>query len=306
MKLSDTVFLTTIFPVSEEYLNVFFSSLQKQTTKKFDVLVVNDGITNFALYKEKYFNLNILEIISKKSPAKNRQIGIKKCVELGYKNIIFGDSDDYFSDNRIYESIRSLENNDIAINELNIFYHNNKINDFFLKHLKNTNSLDDNFLVSNVFGFSNISIRTEIIPSIVDIDNELIAVDWFFMTTIFLQKKYRIKFLKDVKTYYRQYSYNTIGLSLKLTEQKLNLGLKVKREHYSSLINYCKKNNLSKYYITFNDKLSEINDLNTKLIDPSFKKRYIEIVNLNIEKIFTGWWSEIITIKEYNRYENSN
>ena len=40
-------FLTTIFPMEEEYLKDFFNSLLQQTYKEFDILVVNDGYENF-------------------------------------------------------------------------------------------------------------------------------------------------------------------------------------------------------------------------------------------------------------------
>ena len=45
-------FLTTVFPMKTEYLYDFFDSLQKQTYKKFNIIVVNDGYENFEEIKK--------------------------------------------------------------------------------------------------------------------------------------------------------------------------------------------------------------------------------------------------------------
>ena len=47
-------FLTTIFPMNKKYLCDFFDSLQTQTDKNFDVVIVNDGYDDFRKFKNKY------------------------------------------------------------------------------------------------------------------------------------------------------------------------------------------------------------------------------------------------------------
>jgi len=59
MKKSKIAFLTTIFPASKPYLPAFFKSLQKQTKKDFDIIVINDGVISYN--PEKYKPLNIVE-----------------------------------------------------------------------------------------------------------------------------------------------------------------------------------------------------------------------------------------------------
>ena len=304
MKQSDTTFLTTVFPASEEFLSSFFVSLQNQTCKDFDVLVINDGISNFQTIKERYFDLNIIEVISLSSPAKNREVGIKKAIELGYKYIIFGDSDDYFSFNRIGETIKSLEKNDFVFNDLTLFSTKYKNKSFLSKSIKNIRLIQENILNSNVFGFSNIGIRSDIINPNINFDSNLIAVDWFFTSTLLIQKNYRIIFLDNVQTFYRQHSTNTVGMSLILTNQKLNLGLNVKLNHYSALIIFCQINNLYDKVQTFENKLMQIQQLKYKLQDTLFLKRYIEVVNYHLKDIFSGWWSEILTLEDFYKYEN--
>lgn len=300
------VFITTIFPASEEYLDDFFISLEGQTYKSFDVLVINDGIKKFELFKQKYHNLNIIEFISEQTPAKNREAGINKALELNYEYFIFGDSDDYFSENRVEKALESLIENDIAFNDLTIFSKNDKVESFFDKNIIQINKFGDRFLDSNVFGLSNVALRSEILEEKVNFDNALIAVDWYFVTTLLIQKKLKTQFLDNVQTYYRQYIGNTIGMSLQLDEHKLNLGISVKEKHYSTLIKYCQRNNLYKYSPIFEKKLNQTLILREKIQDLFLKKKYIDVVNKNLYKIFNGWWSEIITLEDYKKYENTN
>lgn len=304
MKKSNTVFLTTIFPASEEYLDEFFISLQNQSNKNFDVLVVNDGIRNFSTYITKYSNLNIIEFISELSPAKNREVGINKVLELGYDYLIFGDSDDYFSENRIAKTLIALKESEIIINNLTILGKKERIDSFFSIYPKTTQNISNNFYDSNIFGLSNIAISSSVLKEPASFNEGLIAVDWFFISSLLIQERYSIKFIEDTQTYYRQYDNNTIGMSLLLNEEKLNLGIRVKITHYTALIKYCQTNNLHKYSFIFENSLGNINNLQKKLEDSIFKKQYIEIVNFNIEDIFTGWWSEIISLEKYYEYKN--
>jgi glycosyltransferase involved in cell wall biosynthesis len=306
MKQSKTVLLTTIYPAAKNFMDSFFESLQKQTYKNFDILVINDGFKNFSSHKTQYSDLNLIEILSSESPAKNREVGIKKVIELGYKFLIFGDSDDFFSENRIQESIKALKHNDIVINELTLYKDDNYCVDNFLKNnLDDTNPLNENIIDGNIFGFSNIAIRVNIIEQPIDFNSQIIAVDWFFISTLFLQNKWlNIIFLKDVVTYYRQYNSNTIGYSLMLDRKKLDMGLKVKYIHYMTLINYCEKYNYNNLIGVYKEKFKQIKNLNKKLINKSFKNKYICVVNSNIDKIFSGWWSEIIMLEDFYNYEN--
>nr|WP_262914707.1 hypothetical protein [Gelidibacter sp. F63206] len=284
----------------------FFISLQNQTNADFDVLVINDGIKNFETYKAKYASLNIIEVKAAESPAKNREIGINTVLELGYKCIVFGDSDDYFSENRIKRSIKSLEENDLVFNELTVFGESFRIENFLAKEIKNLDRIQETIFDGNVFGLSNIAVRSEMILRKLDFDKNLIAVDWFFITTLLIQNNYKIKFLGDVQTYYRQYNNNTIGMSLLLTDQKLELGIKVKEIHYSALIRYCNTYALESYTTLFENKLKQIQNLKVELKNDAFKRRYIKFINSNFKAVFTGWWSEIINLETYFKYENKN
>ena len=92
--------------MKENFLIDFFDSLTRQTCNNFDVVVVNDGYSNFDKLKSKYSMLNILELEYSNTPAKNREYGINYCINNKYDVLVFGDSDDYFSDNRVEFSLK--------------------------------------------------------------------------------------------------------------------------------------------------------------------------------------------------------
>jgi glycosyltransferase involved in cell wall biosynthesis len=306
MKNNDVAFLTTVYPAAEGFLDEFFNSLQKQTEKHFDVIIINDGIKNLQSYKSRYNELNIIEKKVSSLPAKNREIGIKAVINLGYEYIIFGDSDDYFSENRIEKTIMALNANHLVINELTLFSKYSEQKDFLKNNLKNMDSPQENILNGNVFGFSNIGIRSEVINPQFNLTSDLIIIDWFFVASILLKKDCQIQFLNDVYTYYRQHSSNTIGMSKVLTKNKLEFSLLVKQKHYDELLKFCKINHLDKDFRTFEVKLKEMKALKKKLSNSIFREKYIALVNANIDEIFSGWWSEIISLEEVDYYEDKN
>lgn len=206
-------FLTTIFPMNNKYLYDFFNSLETQTYKKFDIIVVNDGYETFNFFKEKYNKLNIVELKYSDTISKNREYGINYVIKSNYDILIFGDSDDYFSSNRIELSIELLSKFDIVVNDLSLFDDNSiYISKYISNRIENKTEIDFEFIKDkNIFGLSNTAINLHIIDK-VEFDKDLVAVDWFLYKYL-LKLKYSAIFTNEAETYYRQYENNTIGLN---------------------------------------------------------------------------------------------
>ena len=208
-------FLTTIFPMNDKYLYDFFDSLQRQTYKFFDIIVINDGYQNFNILTEKYNKLNIIELKYSSTIAKNREYGINYVIDNNYDILIFGDSDDYFMENRIEKSIEMLESYDIIVNDLSLFDEDGVfIEKYISNRIKNKTEIDFKFVEDkNIFGLSNTAVNVSILDK-VQFDKDLIAVDWFLYKSL-LKLKYSAIFTNETETYYRQYANNTIGLDTK-------------------------------------------------------------------------------------------
>jgi len=212
--MRNVAFLTTIFPMKGQFLIDFFDSLSKQTYDNFDVVVVNDGYDNFYDVKIKYQNLSIIELPYSGTPAKNREYGINYCIECKYDILIFGDSDDYFSNNRVELSLNILNSNDIVVNDVSLFDDRGVYETMYI-----SNRLSDNSKVNysyiknkNIFGLSNTALKINILSK-VSFDKDLVAVDWYLYKGL-LKNGCKAIFTNKAITYYRQYAFNTIGLQV--------------------------------------------------------------------------------------------
>ena len=233
--LNKVAVLTTVFPMKEEYLCSFFESLEKQTCKKFDVIVVNDGYAAFEELSYRYSSLEIVELVSSGTPSKNRERGINYVKQNAYDVVVLADSDDYFEINRIEVSLKCLSDADVVVNDLSLFSHDKVYNESYLSNrLVNNQSLTINDIrEKNFFGFSNTAFKLCAINSVA-FDPELIAVDWYFFSCLLLEGNEAV-FTNETRTYYRQYQGNTIGLG-ELTKKMLLRGLQVKRKQYELMI----------------------------------------------------------------------
>lgn len=296
MKKRVVVFIT-IFPAIKHFLDDFFKSLQQQTFQDFDILVVNDGLRNFDYYKKKY-PFNIIEYHSQKSPAKNRELGINKAINLGYDFLIFSDVDDFFSPNRIEETVKYLANNDFVYNELTLINSEGKI--IVEKYIDSKINLTKfDIYQGNLFGLSNTGICLNLFDEYIQIPKELIAVDWYLFSIIMLQKNVKYTFIPNVITYYRQYESNTVGFVDKFDEKRILKSIKVKKIHYQEMVNFCKRSGKMSAKDIYQNKLNQIKSLEIKLNDKNVLQEYLSIVNNNFNRFNTGWWSEIIEINKF-------
>ncbi|CAN1606812.1 K16698 tuaG; teichuronic acid biosynthesis glycosyltransferase TuaG [Candidatus Pelagibacterales bacterium] len=232
--MKSVAFLTTIFPQNEKFLKSFLDSLSAQTYKDFDLVIVNDSFKNLNYYKDLYSNLNIVNINSSGTSAKNREVGINYCIEKNYDILIFGDSDDYFKNNRIEKSIKILNQADIVVNDLSLFNENTVYNKRYLSNrVKNLQIIEFEFIKNkNIFGFSNSAIKLFNQKKLF-IPNDLVAVDWYIFSN-FLLKGYKAVFTDETISFYRQYEQNIIGLK-QLDEKSFNKVKNIKIQHFKAL-----------------------------------------------------------------------
>lgn len=230
-----TSVLTTVFLMDPGYLTQMFNSLVAQSFKDFDLIVVNDGFEEFSTFKDRYSNdLSIIEIGGACSPAENRKIGINYCIEKGYDFLVFCDSDDTFSSNRIEHSVEKLQVFDIIVNDLTLFSGCDILEDHYLSNrLVNGQKIHFDFVKNkNIFGLSNTAINLRDINPVAFPGN-LIAFDWYFFSVLLLANRKAV-FTNETVTYYRQYDGNQVGLK-DIDYESFKKGLKVKQDHYRAL-----------------------------------------------------------------------
>ena len=210
-------FLTTIFPMKEQYIYDFFDSIKNQTYKNFDVIVVNDGYEKFEELKSIYNQyLNIIELEYSNTPAKNREHGINYCIEKAYDILIFGDSDDYFVQNRVEKSIELLQNNDIVVNDFDLFDENGIYEEKYISNRVENNAIIKASFIEdkNIFGLSNSALNLNILKNRVIFEKDIVAVDWFLFKNLLRNGKKAI-FTNETISFYRQHKENIVGLQKK-------------------------------------------------------------------------------------------
>ncbi len=227
-----TAFLTTIFPMKDDYLHAFLESLNHQSYKTFDLIVLNDGYENFENCVRGYANLNIVELNCSGTPAENRAQGIEYVKTHQYDFLIFGDSDDYFDSDRVEISVELLADSDIVVNDLSLFDDKNGLykQRYITSRVKDGAEIALDFIKDkNIFGLSNTAVKVSALND-VQLNKNLIAVDWYLFSVLLWHNRTAV-FTNQVVTYYRQYSENTVGLGVR-TKQSFCRGIEVKCLHY--------------------------------------------------------------------------
>lgn len=230
-------FLTIVYPGVENYISDMLSSLKIQEHKNFDVFIMNDGVNGLnKLISPWSMNLNFFVDDVVCSPVKIREIGINKILDMGeYDAIIFGDSDDYFSSNRMAKSLEALKCCDIIFNDLSLVTEDKQMisEGYLSQRLNDGQILDYEYIKDkNVFGLSNTAISTKILAK-AEFPEALLAFDWFFFSQLML-KGVKAMFCSNAKTYYRQHENNVVSMN-DFSEQSLLRGIEVKVAHYKAL-----------------------------------------------------------------------
>jgi len=303
MKKFDTLLTGVIYPSIEPYLPDYLDSIDNQTDKNFDLLILNHGL-KLSTYQTFPQN-TILKVVELNStPAQIRATIISYAIKNDYDYLVFSDTDDYFSRSRVGLVRNGLKQYDFIYNELCIVSSERKNIqcDFLSKAgVKLEYSRFSDLLNRNIFGFTNTAVTVMKLNKLY-IPKDLIAVDWWIFS-ILLLNGCKGGFIPKAKSYYRQSEINLIGIKQRLNDEKLHFGINVKINHYKHLLDYCKQNKFRKEINICTNKLEEMVELNKEIKNPRFMSKYIEVINRNYDEIFCGWWSEILSLNEWRKYE---
>lgn len=278
MKTSTAVF-TVIFPANLPLLKDFITSLNKQTFSAFEVVVANDGVSDPGQHlKDLTAPYRVLPVTG--TPPQIRQQGIDFLRREEYSYLVFADSDDVMSVNRIEESIRHLQDHGIVCNDLDLIDHDGTFleRDFWSTRLSPGAAVDRHFLADkNIVGLGNAAIRGELLTAL-DVPLHLTAVDWF----LFYQwvDRGNAVFTNACKTLYRQHTGNTIGLK-QVDRKRLENVISAKKIHYTALV---------KQGFALQEQLEQVVLLESKLKRDDFLAESLAL--LNSKGINYFWWEE--------------
>lgn len=299
-----TLVLGVWHPFVEKYGDDYFTSLQEQTDRDFDLLIITDKTRLPDRFRGS--RIKILEAVQNSTPADIRFQGICFARENHYQNLIFSDCDDYFSCSRIEKSKAGLNEADFFVNNLTAVSENKTETEKSIYKLNDSFPLPEKFsfadlLKSNYFGMSNTALRISAVPEKFYIPSELVAVDWWIFSILLLYGKQFI-FDEGLSTYYRQHSDNIAGMGHYLSREKLVSGIRVKLQHYGQLAKFCRMMGFEKQENQVRNEFSKVSELLERTRDDCFVNEYLSVINRNYAKIRNGWWSEILPLNEWSKY----
>ena len=266
---------SVIYSDALKYLDDFIDSINEQTYKEFDVLLVNDDIDQIILQQriKKINSKNIIIIDQtkeRKSPAQLRVVLLVEAKKRGYDLLVLGDCDDTFSKNRIYNIEQCYsKNKEYTFYYNDLIMQNGKMAIYGMPNL--TYSIED-ILQYNYLGLSNNAINmgkisVEWIESLKECES--FVFDWYFFSRLLVMNLKGL-YVKNAYTIYRIHQNNYVGLNQR-SREVISKELMVKKQHYKSLMKYNRK----------------INDMYEKIKDMT-----VEDVPLSMAKT-SFWWSNI-------------
>lgn len=275
--------IAVIFPSNQPYFDSFLTSIKNQTTNEFDLIIINDGIENISdvVGERKHLFKRVINISG--SPFEIRYKAIEEVTSLGYNKIIFSDTDDILSYNRIEILSNQLDHYSIVCNDLDILDEDGKVveRSYWKSRLGEKFVFDQSFIIDkNIIGFGNCGLRSDVtLPQLNNYPN-IIAPDWLFFYLLLVLNK-EAMFTSECTVGYRQHNNNIIGLKT-VNEHRLKKAIDCKIEHYSELV---------KLGFNFEKELSEHLYLKEATLNDAL---WIEAVLKRIKKrnLNLFWWEE--------------
>lgn len=231
----DTVLLTCCYPAAEPFISDFAASLSRQSSREFELFVVNDGLHR----PERFFSgtgLAVRFLPASGSPAQLRRAGIEWVAQEGARQVVFGDIDDYFADNRVEISLRLLESHPVVCNEMLLFGAGldglePMIGDRFREEERITAA---NLEEGNCLGLTNTAADAALVAAACQsIPDDTIAFDWALFYRALCEGGDAV-YTCATATFYRQYGANIANPRL-LGDPEIKRGVLVKMQQYRAL-----------------------------------------------------------------------
>lgn len=234
--MNEICVISAIFPANAPYFGDFFRSYAAQTRRDFDLVLFNDGVAPAALERWRHFGLEtrVVSVPRGKSPAEVRAFMIAWVLGAPYRFVVFADSDDSCTPNRVEDAVAQLAEATFVFHDMNLVDADHELlaPAYWRTRLRHGETIGLSFLrEKNALGFGNSAARREaLLP--VAIPAGLRAADWFYFHT--LLHDHAARFTTKSLVNYRQHARNLSGLG-PLTVARLHDICEVKRMHYRHL-----------------------------------------------------------------------
>lgn len=256
-----TVFTTVIYKQAESFIPEYIKSVDNQTDKDFDLLIINDNFNSEEL-KAVEHQINLLTTGLKihvedlfdqhLSIAGTRIEMMASAKKMGYDLMVMGDVDDTFAPSRVEEVKKAYE-----LDKSAVFFYNKLVTDggkeVFSTLPTKADSIKQisqgNFVGMSTSAINLNHVTEDFIDSLKEGDSPVF--DWYLFSRLLLDVGYG-NLVPNTSTIYRIYDNNEVGVTRDIKKE-----LEVKKVHYT---------NLAKRYDYFRDLLSKLEDIDINAI----------------------------------------
>jgi hypothetical protein len=281
-----TVVFSVIFPSNLPYFYDFIKSLECQSSKNFKLILINDGVINLDDYLKNTSIKHETHFVNKLTPFQIRIFGLNLLLKMKPHFIIFADTDDKFSFNRVEVLVQNLEKYSFVCNDIDLITDQGVLieNSVWEKRLGDNFEFDIQFIKNkNIIGLGNSGMQFCFLEKILDkVKNFAVGNDWLFFSTA--ENELKGLFVTSCTTHYRQHMNNLIG------KKSINLNdllkiINVKINHYNLLDKINFKCYDVEQELKSNKNLHQLvcNDLD------NIEKQILKINSLNTSFF---WWEE--------------
>jgi hypothetical protein len=280
------VVFSVIFPKNLLFFPSFLISLENQTNKNFKLILFNDGVVNLDSYF-KNTSLNIEKYnVNNMSPFEIRLYGLEKVSKMGAEYIIFADTDDLMTSERVAISVRYLKKYPFVCNDISLISKEGKlmVNLFWGERVSNKFEFGIQYIKNqNLIGLGNSAMQGNQLNKILNtLAGHSKGSDWLFFSAA--ENDLYAVFVSECSTLYRQHDNNIIGKK-EINSASFFSIINKKIEHYNSL----KRINFDAYNLDEQIELNQ-NILQRCNTDPDFFNNQINKINSLGINFF--WWEE--------------
>jgi hypothetical protein len=281
-----TVVFSVIFPGNLIYFKSFIKSLECQIYKNFKLILINDGVIDIDSY---FIDVNLdyeAFLVKDLSPFEIRILGMKLVSDLNPEFIIFADTDDTFSPNRVEALVQGLKFHPFVCNDIDLMNDEGHLikKSVWGNRLKDNFEFDIHFIKDkNIIGLGNAGIQNKYLNKILNkIEGLKEGNDWLFFSAA--EESLQAVFLKHCSTNYRQHNNNVLGKKAINIDDLVKL-IEGRIKHYTLL-----KIIKFKCYDLTNEINLNHNLLQYVLNEPIKIQKKLKKINLLESNLF--WWEE--------------
>lgn len=264
-----------LYPGIEQYLPQCLISIDKQSFKKFDLLILEDGLSIVSFHNYISHPFTVMKTYDS-SIIRNRELILQYAIENKYEKLVFFDSDDLSDNNRLLNLDYYLDYYNLVVHDMDIIdEYNQVIKETFISSCLETGRFNWlQLLDKNFAGLGNSGYNIKKLTNYKAVDKNVIAFDWWLALSVLgYQNGY---YINQTLSSYRRYNNNSTVLGVNSLSD-LTRELNVKIILYTELI---KKAN---YALT--DKIKIIEKLKETLLN--YEK------NIEFEITTNLWWNAL-------------